>query len=362
MSDDAPAKKRRVTLTEIAAELGVAPSTVSNAYNRPDQLSPALRQTVLDTAARLGYGGPDPVARSLRRRRAGAIGVLYSEQLSYAFADPAAVLVLQGVTMATEAAGIGLLLIPGSPNEERLPEMLGNAMTDGFIVYSMGDNDPANDAVLARGLPTVFVDQPPRGGAPFVGIDDEGGARLAAQHLLELGHRRFVILVDRMGRERRVGWVAPNQYDSIIYLPIRSRVRGYTDTLRAAGLVVPDVRVYECGDNTEAAAAAAMAALLADSPPTALLAFSDRLALGAMAEAQARGLDVPGDLSVVGFDDIPAAEHAYPALTTIRQPHVEKGRLAGEMLLTLLHDDLPPVSPNLPTRLIVRASTCPPRF
>ena len=106
--------ERRATLKEVAAELGVAPSTVSNAYNRPDQLSAALRERVFETARRLGYPGPDPLARGLRRRRAGAIGVLYDNRLSYAFADPAEVLFLQGVSMVTEEEGLGLLLLSGA--------------------------------------------------------------------------------------------------------------------------------------------------------------------------------------------------------------------------------------------------------
>src|ERR687894_2969814 len=113
---------RRATLKEVASELGVSPATVSNAYNRPDQLSSALRERVFETARRLGYPGPDPMARGLRRRRAGAVGVLYEDRLSYAFADPAEVLFLRGVSVATEEAGLGLLLLSGAPREERDPE------------------------------------------------------------------------------------------------------------------------------------------------------------------------------------------------------------------------------------------------
>src|SRR3990170_4679453 len=172
---------RRATLKEVAAEVGVSPATVSNAYNRPDQLSPELRERVLETARRLGYSGPDAMARGLRRRRAGAVGVLYEDRLSYAFADPAAVLFLQGVSVATEEAGLGLLLLSG-------------AVVDGFVVYSMSDEDPLVSAALERRLPVVLVDQPRTGGLPFVGIDDEGAARTAAEHPVGLGHRHFGVV------------------------------------------------------------------------------------------------------------------------------------------------------------------------
>src|SRR3712207_5843227 len=121
---------RSATLKEVAAELGVAPSTVSNAYNRPDQLSKALRERVFETARRLGYPGPDPLARGLRRRRAGAVGVLYDNRLSYAFADPAEVLFRQGVSTVTEKEGLGLLLLSGAPGEERHPEVITGARSE----------------------------------------------------------------------------------------------------------------------------------------------------------------------------------------------------------------------------------------
>ena len=104
--------RRPATLASLAAELGVSRTTVSNAYNRPDQLSPELRRRVLDTARRLGYPGPDPVARSLRTRKAGAVGLLLTENLSYAFRDPAAIGFLEGLALACEDAGTGLLLVP----------------------------------------------------------------------------------------------------------------------------------------------------------------------------------------------------------------------------------------------------------
>src|ERR687894_1779401 len=130
---------RRATMTRVAEELGVSPMTISNAYNHPERLSESLREQIFEAAERLGYAGPDPVARSLRRQKTNVAGVLYSNPLSYAFDDPAQVLLLKGVAAATEEAGMGLLLVPGSVGtsvEDRASAVI-DAAVDGFIVYSI---------------------------------------------------------------------------------------------------------------------------------------------------------------------------------------------------------------------------------
>ena len=129
-----------MTLTRIARELGVSAMTVSNAYNHPDRLSEALRERIFETAGRLGYQGPDPVGRSLRRQRTDVVGVLYSNPLSYAFDDPAAVSFLGGLSSVTEEADLGLLLVPaagGGEARERAPRAAAQAAVDGFVIYSM---------------------------------------------------------------------------------------------------------------------------------------------------------------------------------------------------------------------------------
>ncbi len=145
---------RRITLKRLAEEVGVSPMTVSNAFNRPDQLSPALRERILDHARERGYPGPDPLARGLRRGRAGAIGVVSDTSLSYAFDDPAASAVIAGICAAAEAEGLGLLLVPHGG-----PEALSSAVIDGVVVYSVGQDDPLLSLAVARRLPAV-VDRP----------------------------------------------------------------------------------------------------------------------------------------------------------------------------------------------------------
>ncbi|MGI8704027.1 MAG: LacI family DNA-binding transcriptional regulator [Candidatus Limnocylindrales bacterium] len=352
---------RRPTLKDVAAALGVTAATVSNAYNRPDQLSPELRTRVLETARTLGYAGPDPMARGLRRGRAGAIGVLYADRLSYAFKDPVAVALLAGIATAAEAAGLGLLLVPGSPREERDLDAARRAAVDGFVVYSMAQEDPLLSAALERRLPIVTVDMPGRSAAPSVAIDDVASARTVAEHLVGLGHRRFGVLSLELTPDVRSGLADSSRQQAASYPVSRGRLRGYREALEAAGLSWDDVPVQECAENSvEEGRAAAERLLENGTGPTALLAMSDALALGALEAALGAGLSVPRDLSVVGFDDIPEAAGATPPLTTVHEPHLEKGLKAGEILVALLAGEEFPSVVTLPTRLIVRGSSAPP--
>lgn len=358
--DHGQQKRQRVTISDVAAALGVAVSTVSNAFNHPDQLSAELRVRVFEVAAQLGYAGPDPVARSLRQQRAGAIGVLFAERLSYAFTDPVAMLVLDGIASALEQAELGLLLVPGRADTTTTVQ---RALVDGFIVYSMLEADPLVAAALNRRIPTVLLDQPPRAGVPSIMVDDADGARQAAAHLLELGHRRFAIITDRLTEPLAdAAHERPSLHEQAAqtFFATQGRFQGYRSALEQAGLRWQDVLIYECADNSEADGAAAMQALLAAAPrPTAVLCITDRLALGAAQAVQQAGLDVPGDVSIVGFDDIPTAAHASPPLTTIRQAHRDKGLLAGQILVACLRNEAAPERTVLPVQLIVRDSTGP---
>ena len=154
------ARPRKHTLRDVAAAAGVSIGTASNAFNRPDLISEGLRDRVFEAAARLGYGGPDPAARRLRTGRTGALGVIFTDRLPYAFDDEAAVLFLRGLANALENSGAGLLLIPTSPTREEGSRVVRGAAVDGFIVFSTPTGDPRLEAALARGLPTITVDEP----------------------------------------------------------------------------------------------------------------------------------------------------------------------------------------------------------
>lgn len=353
------AAQGRVTLQTIADVLAVSRSTVSNAFSRPDQLAPALRERILQVAAELGYPGPHPVARTLRRGRSGAVGLLLTEALTYAFRDPAAVLFLEGVAEELQEIDLGLLLVPARPDHPFRPASVREALVDGFIIYSVSDGHPALEAVLQRRVPVVVVDQPRLPAARLVVIDDEAAAYGAARHLVELGHRRFAILTDRLSIGRfRVGVRIGTRKESGFEVT-RLRLNGYRRALHEAGIDWESVPVAECVPNAPQTGQQALAMLLARAArPTAILSITDQLAIGALAGAMAAGLKVPTELSVVGFDDVPGAARAQPPLTTVRQPLREKGRVAARLLTG------PPDSAvrvvELSTELVVRGSTAPP--
>ncbi len=357
--------KRRVTLTRIAEEVGVSAMTVSNAYNHPDRLSEALREQIFETAGKLGYHGPDPVGRSLRRQRTDVVGVLYSNPLSYAFDDPAAVSFLSGLSSVTEEADLGLLLVSaagGGSIAGRDPRAAAQAAVDGFVFYSMSNEEPLLAAGLDRRLPVVVVDQPLKEGIPFVGIDDEAAARMAAEHLLDLGHERFAIASFALSPDGREGIADLDRQERAAFRVSRLRLRGYRSALEHAGLPWAAVSVYECPGSAKGLGQRAAEELLSsERRPTAILTSSDQIALGVIEWATEHALSVPEDVSVVGFDDVPAAASAHPPLTTVHQDHAKKGLLAGRMLVAQLRDEDFSSAGSLPNSLVVRDSTSAPR-
>lgn len=354
-----PAHARRpATLASLAAELGVSRTTVSNAYNRPDQLSPELRRRVLETARRLGYPGPDPVARSLRTRKAGAVGLLLTENLSYAFRDPAAIGFLEGLALACEGAGQGLHLVPANPEREDVAAV-HRAGVDGFVVYSVPDDDPHLQAVLERPLPTVICDQPVNDMLDRVGIDDHAAIGQLANHLIKLGHRRIGVLCMRLGRDRNDGFVSISRQREAHFHVQRARLSGLADAFTAAGVDWSTVPVVERFDHTVDDGQSACAQLLDRDPKlTAIICTSDILAIGAIAEAQRRRFRIPEQLTITGFDGIPEADRA--GLTTVRQPVLDKGRAAGKLLLSS-NDMARPRRITLDTKLILGNTSAAPR-
>ncbi len=338
-------------MTDVARRVGVSQATVSNAFNRPDQLSKELRARVLAAARELGYTGPDPLATTLRRGRTGAVGLIVHEPLTYLFADAAARLTMTGVADACGDHGVSLVLVPRA--EPGAPDVVSSALVDGFVAFC-DPLEPERRAVIkARRLPVVGIDAPIEPGGPYVGIDDRASAEQAGRHVTSLGHVTVGIITFPLERGGR-GGVAPEGLDvATEYVATRARLAGYADAL---GELLPHggavhVAVAE-GVEERHGARAAKALLALDPRPTALLAMSDRLAMGAVACARASGLGVPADLSVVGIDDIPEA--AAAGLTTIRQPHVTKGALALSLALDTEQVTEPVL---LPTELVVRSST-----
>ena len=348
-----PRNDRRVRLRDVASRAGVSIGTASQAFGRPELVSEELRERVLAAAKVLGYWGPDPAARRLRLGRAGALGLIFSERLRYQFTDPASPAFLGGLAGGMEDSGLGLLLVPDSRFREAAAGIVRGAAVDGFVIYSAVRNDPRVEAALARRLPAVTVDQPRDAPTPFVGIDDRAAARMAAEHLRELGHQRVAVLsfVRALDDEGRLA----------IDLSAE-RLAGYEEGLGSAW---DERAVRTCRPNApEPARLATLELLRSKPPPTAILAMSDVLALGALQAAAELGVAVPVELSLVGFDDSPVAALATPALTTVAQPHEEKGRLAAEWLIGAIERGGAFRGRRrraiLPTELVVRDSTAPP--
>jgi DNA-binding LacI/PurR family transcriptional regulator len=319
----------RVTLQTIADHVGVSRMTVSNAFSRPDQLSDGLREQILDAARELGYVGPDPAARALARGRTGAVGVLLTASLRHAFTDDVSIGFLGAVTAELDATGLALTLLSTSSKGDVVPAR--DAPMDGAVVYACDPDTTAANWLFKRGLPLVTVDQEPVPDVPSVIVDDRGGGRQAATHVIGLGHRRIGIVAFGNGPE---GLADDPRPDAVAGRYIaRERLAGYLDVLGPAG-VRPVLHTQRRNDEDDARRAALT--VLAGPPaerPTAVLCQSDVLALGALHAAEALGLSVPADLSVVGFDDSPLARRLRPALTTVRQDVDAKGKAAAAALL-----------------------------
>ena len=361
-----PAPRRRATLASLAAELKVSRTTISNAYNRPDQLSADLRERVLATAKRLGYAGPDPVARSLRTRRAGAVGLVITEPLTYAFSDPAALNFVAGLAESCEEVGQGLLLVAAGPDRslsDGTSAVLG-AGVDGFVVYAASDDDPYLQTVLQRHVPVVVVDQPADvPGASRVCIDDRSATRELADYVIGLGHHEIGLLTMRLGTERRVGdqtagVVSPERLQNSNFHAQSERIAGVRDAMVSAGLDPETLTIVESYEHRPASGGAAAELALRVNPRiTALMCTADVLAISAMDYLRAHGIYVPGKMTVTGFDGIPDA--LSRGLTTVSQPSLEKGKRAGRLLHSPPRDGLPVVD-VLPTELVRGRTAGPP--
>jgi DNA-binding LacI/PurR family transcriptional regulator len=331
--------------------------TVSNAFSRPDQLSAALRGRILAAAEELGYAGPDPAARALARGTTGSVGVMLTDSLTFAFTDEVATGFLGAITAELAPTGFALTLLSSSATGEVVPAR--DVPMDGALVYSCDSDSAAVDWLNRRGLPIVYVDQAPVPGASSVNVDDRGGARAAAEHLVELGHRRVAILTSEKAGPHGVE-VAP---DLVSYHNVaRQRMLGWLDALQPAGVEPRVIRVPL--KNEDAAYDAAKVLLDRADAPTALLCFSDVLAHGAVRAAADLGVRIPEQLSVVGFDDSPLSQRMRPALTTVRQDVAGKGRAAAAALIAAIEsaqsgEAAKPRRVLLPTELVVRESTGP---
>ncbi len=344
-------QKRNLTLKDMARRLGVSTATVSNAFNRPDQLSRELRERILEESLACGYHGPNAAARSLRTGRTGIIGVMLSNYLSYSFRDPVAQQFLQGLAEVFEESDYSLLVMPSRDDVRQAQGY--QSFVDGFIVYGPPQRKSFEQLVsLQKSIIAVDFEVD---GLVSVNIDNQSAARRCAQHALRGLDGPVMVLGIRLLEAPRVCRVQDNDlFDAESIITIR-RLDGYLEAAREAGVEIPSNRIFHIPDNTHELGYEAATRALSTSPrPRLLLCMSDRIALAALQAARHLGLRVPEDVRITGFDDIPEAATHNPTLTTVHQQSIDKGRIAAE----IYQGKRPEESLVLPTELVVRES-CP---
>ena len=349
------ARTRTIRLRDVAEAAGVSQGTASNVFNRPELVREEVREKVREVARALGYAGPSPKGRLLRSGKVNAIGIAAAEPLSYFFADPWARRLLTEVAEVCDARGAGIALVSVSGGK-RLAWSIESALVDGFLLRC-GGRELLVEVTQKRGLPFVALSlDTSEPDVPAIDIDDFGGASAGARHLLELGHRRIAIL--GIGLGDKAGRVTPEEVRATRFVNVRERARGYWAALAEAGIdesEVPVLAILNEGENIGTALAPLFDG--SDPPPTGLLAMSDKVALAALGWLVARGLRVPEDVSLVGFDGVPESAESSPPLTTVEQPY---RRIAERSVAAILDDDMPEGREILPLTLVVRGTTAPP--
>ncbi len=339
------------TIYDVAERAGVSPATVSKALANRQHVSAATRARVVAAAAELAFI-PNPIARHLSNRRTGVVGFLIPYVPDYLFSDPFLLEFIRGMADNLAEQDFHLLLAMPRPSGESGSDpyrRLRQGMVDGAIVLeSDGGSGPAA-ALADQTYPWITLgyrrEDDGSSSRNLIHADDYGGALRLTRHLQSLGHTRIGVI---SGPHRLMG-------------ALEERLRGYRAAVAGTGQRL-DPTLLTYGDFTPESGYRAVDQLLdLDAPPTAIFALNDRMALGAISRIHERGLRVPADLSVAGFDDVQAAALAVPPLTTVRQPGFDMGLRAATLLGRLIRQELAQFeSEVLPTEVIVRASTAAP--
>src|SRR5690348_448976 len=336
-------RSSRLTIRQVADLAGVSTATVSRVINGRAEVSERARDAVLRVVREYGYS-TNRTARGLSGGRTGLVGVTTPVVHHSYFA-----VILDGAGEALYEQDMRMVLCPTHHEHDReasLLERLMQGTTDGALLILPEESPDELAALHEHGYRFVIADPLKQldERVPTVSAAHSMGAGEAVEHLLSLGHRRIAAITGPRG------WIATEE-----------RLRGYRAALAAVG-VMPDPRLEVASDFSDRGGFQAAEALLdLPDPPTAIFAFNDMLAIGAMQAARARGIRIPQELSVVGFDDTFEASIVTPTLTTVRQPLAEMGRMAVALLVRLLHNQrIEALHVELETRLVVRESTAPP--
>ena len=338
--------KKTVTIRDVAKRAGVSIATASRALNGKQVVNAQTRDRILAVVDELGFR-PSPAARRLSLGRTLTVGVVVSF-----LTRPQAAERLRGVDAVLTDSEFDLVIynVESVQKRDQYLASLGHSQrTDGLLVLSLPPPDAAAPALREAPVPVVFIDvhTPSVAELPRVIGDDSGGGALAARHLVSLGHRRIAFIGDALE-------------DPFGFTSSRDREAGLRHELATAGIGIPPEWIGHGAHGRYEARSLARRILTTDDRPTAVFAASDTQALGVIAAARELGLHVPEDLSVIGYDDIEAAD--YVGLTTIRQQLFESGRRGAEMLLAEIErrSEQPPIEMLRP-ELVVRATTAPPK-
>ncbi|HEU0242482.1 MAG TPA: LacI family DNA-binding transcriptional regulator [Candidatus Limnocylindrales bacterium] len=337
-------RPQRATSADVAARAGVSRTTVSFVLNgRVDAGIPEeTRRRVEDAARELGYH-PHGAAKALAGGASHTIGLVLRQSPDQVSVDALLAETLWGIGSEAHLGGYRVLVEPLSPGERHYSDLVTSQRVDGLIVSGPRSDDEELAALVNGGFPIIVQGSLPSLAVPSVDVDNRAGARTAVDHLLGLGHRRIACITN-----------AP-----LAYTAAADRLAGYRDALEAASVPYAPELVVE-GAFDAASGWTAMADLLGRAPDmTAVFVASDIVAFGALRAVREAGRRVPGDISVVGFDDIPLARHFDPPLTTIRLPARDLGAAAGRALVERLAGRAGMERTLLPTELVVRESTAP---
>lgn len=298
----------------------------------------------------LGYA-PHPIARSMSTGQTGVLGLLTPQPIPEMMRNPFLSELLEGIGEVCTTAGYSLMIVP--PLEGSVRRAVVNALADGFLTLGLELSKPTMLVLQQRGVPFVMVDSEPIDSICAVNVDDEAGAYQAMRYILSLGHKEILLLGLRSGKQGRFQEYAGT---------LRHRMDGYQAALDEVGLALDGKQVclIELANTLEAGESAFGKVWQSAWHPTAIVAMSDILAIGVMKAARESGLEIPKDLSVIGFDDIPQSALVCPALSTIKQPVRAKGKLAVDLLLSHMEEKAQPEHHVLPVSLIVRNSVAPP--
>lgn len=325
---------KKWTLKSIAAHLGVSNATVSNAFNRPDQLSKAKREEILAACHELGYFGPNKAARSLRKGTFNIVALVLPDSVEYMVSDPVASSFMRGVAKVLEPQGINLLLFSG--NAESVNDIVD--FVDGFICYGRPRNTKLITHLEALSKHVVTVDFELDNKASVNINNHEAAYTVAKQAFASFETASDDIETAILGLRLLDTELICRVYDH--HLPelntsiAHQRLAGFREAINELGLVIADDKTWNIPESSERYARIAAKEALNTSPrPNVLLCMSDLIALAAAREAQAQGINIPEELKIVGFDGIDEAALFQPSITTIHQNSENKGQQAAELFI-----------------------------